>query len=82
MLLPPAQSSTNIHVTQGYLVACLLKLNDDVPNEEEMVAILQIAAEAATATCEKDGAMEAMPTLQEVQKRMTARGLSWPDFVA
>lgn len=67
---------------KGYLVACLLKLNDDVPNEGEMVSILQIAAEAATATCEKDGAMEAMPTLQQVRERIEARGLTWPDFVA
>lgn len=47
-----------------------------------MTAILQIAAEAATATCEKDGAMEAMPSLNDVQTRMQARGLDWPRFVA
>ena len=67
---------------QGYLVACLLKLNDEVPSDDEMTAILQIAAEAATATCEKDGAMEAMPALGEVRQRIVARGLTWPDFVA
>ena len=64
-------------------MACLLRLQGPIPTEDEMQVILKIACEAATATCEKDGAMEAMPAFKEVKQRLEGRGdgFVWPEFL-
>jgi hypothetical protein len=56
----------------------LLKLDKKVPGEEDMRSILLIASEAATACCEKNGAMEAMPTILKVKARFNQRGETMP----
>lgn len=43
-----------------------------------ITAMLAVAGEAATACCEKEGAMEAIPTLSEVQSRFSQSGRDWP----
>lgn len=63
---------------KGYLTALLLKLGNDLPSEEEMRSMLLIASEAATACCENNGAMEAMPTMSEVKARFQQRGETIP----
>lgn len=55
-----------------------MKLGKPIPDEEEMRSILLIAGEAATACCEKNGAMEAMPTIAEVRARFEQRGERMP----
>jgi hypothetical protein len=48
-----------------------------------MQVILTIACEAATATCEKAGAMEAMSKLDAVKQRLEGHGNAfvWPGFM-
>jgi sugar/nucleoside kinase (ribokinase family) len=56
----------------------LLKVGKKLPSEEDMRSILLVAAEAATACCEKHGAMEAMPTFKEVKARFNSRNETMP----
>lgn len=59
------------------MTAMLMRLagSDDhaIPSAEQMQEILRISSEAATACCEKSGAMEAIPTLAEVEQRFKRR---------
>lgn len=43
-----------------------------------IAGMLAVAGEAATACCEKEGAMESIPTLSEVRSRFSQSGRDWP----
>ena len=61
----------------------MLRLHGPIPTADEMQVILTIACEAATATCEKAGAMEAMSKLDAVKQRLEGHGNAfiWPGFM-
>ena len=60
----------------------LLQVEERVPTLNQMKAIFTIASEAATASCENKGAMEAIPTIEEVRNRFFMRqdGAEWPSL--
>jgi sugar/nucleoside kinase (ribokinase family) len=75
------RKTTDVHDTQGYFAVNLMhaQLNllqasggeDRIP-APGLSGILAFASEAATACCEKNGAMEAIPLLDEVIARFQA----------
>lgn len=45
---------------------------------DQMRAMLTIVSEAATASCEKKGALEAIPHIGDVRQRFQEAGREWP----
>ncbi|KAM0791988.1 hypothetical protein ACM66B_007101 [Microbotryomycetes sp. NB124-2] len=64
----------------GYFVTMLGMLSEDPrrPTKGNVKSALQVASQAAAMCVEKDGAMESMPSLDEVRKRMVSIGEEWP----
>lgn len=61
---------------QGYFATLLSQVaRDRKPSVDELEAILAVACQAAAICVESEGAMESVPTVQEVRERMGAR---WP----